>query len=1159
MIPESIIDKIKSIAQIKDFCTTAKGYGQNRLIATCPACGYYNEKKKQGLNIDVKKNVAHCFSPTCGVHYSGAIDFVMKTENLSYPDALRFVAKQYAIFIEETAETPKETGKRKPKKTATPAAPIISEPVAEPLDKLFYDAAELIFLKQSAATSLIQRKFEIGYQRSGKIMDQLESAGIVGPSHGTGARLILPKTLTDLNKLIDQARNPQPITDPAPEEKPVLDPKIAKKKAKLVATAKPDQEPEKKPVQPGAKTFCDTQLAESGLTYDDIRIETTDETGTTRYISPFIQGTRDQFNNIIEHRYDDVLIRYYDLDARPVMYKPKEGAQMKPLVRVRWQNPAAHLDKDGEPIKYQSPGGSGSHVYIPEALRKMYKHSRKIKRLYLQEGEKKAEKSCKHGIMSIGIMGINNLGTDGRLPDEIQLIVQRCEVEEVVFVLDSDWRNLSEKLENGKSVDTRPRQFFAAVRSFKEYLRTLANLNLSVEIYFGFIKFNDARAKGIDDLLVTVLAEKETELPADFDFAVNDKNGSGKYVQVNKITMLPDDKIADFWLLNDAEKFADYHKKRLETLKEFKIKGFLRKFDEKGMLVMCQQLFKEEQFWDEQEKEDRQGNTKTTLIFDYVNAMNFLQRRGFWRYEMRNGDKDLVRIENRVIQTIDHTVIKDFTKDFCREIKRLDVLNMLMRGGPQYLGPEKLSNLDITRPPIERAYYTSQDLFFREKIWEINAEGIKELNYGQFSEYVWSEKIIKHRANALPPMLEITVMTDELRRQLPDAEAYASIENGEFFIDYSADAKNCHFLQFLINCSNFNWRKKELTLEDQFLNSRHLINKLTAIGYLLHDFKDDSEQKAIIAVDGKISEVGNSNGGSGKSIVGDSIGQLIPQVIIDGKSKKLDDDNFKYNDVTEKTKNLFFDDVRANWEFESVFSIITNGMTVNQKSGKRFPLSKQETPKLYISTNHMLNGSGSSFTRRQAYIVFSDFYNAEHQPIHDFGVNFFSEWDSNQRNLFFNLMATCLVLYFKSKQNGWSGTKRIGIVPPPMEDVEKRQLRQLMGENFLTWADAYFYWDNKTKSGNLNQRHVRLELFTDFKTENPIEAKYITPAKFKDKVLAYCAYCNLDFNPKQRNHKDLDIVQYYKTNPEGHFIGKDDKTGGKEYFTLANKDFNESF
>lgn len=1140
MISESTIERIKAAAQIADFCTDVKkAYGQNRLYCECPACHYCDDKKKQGLQIDQKKNVAKCFK--CGKSYSGAINFLMETTGASYPDALTAAARQYGIFIEETAGSTSSptAGKSKGRglsakqSKATPSAP---EPKPVP---------EKFPIEPQKIANQISQKLKD--KEAKKLKEKFEKAG---------ARASENKPVQD-----PETRNPQP------------DAVSAKQSNGATRNA----------------SFCDTQLTESGLTYDDCRIETKDEKGTTRYISPFCQGTRDQFGNYLEQKGDDMLIKYYDLDGAPVMYKPERTTNMRPLIRVRWQNPAAHPDKDGNPIKYQSPAGSGSHVYIPEVLRRMYRHARKIKRLYIQEGEKKAEKSCKHGIMSVGIMGINNLATDGRLPDEIQLIVQRCEVEEVIFVLDSDWRNLSEKLETGKSVDTRPRQFFAAVRSFKEYLRTLANLGCSVEIYFSYIKFNDAKAKGIDDLFMAFpdLTSPEREavegegvnackLAADFDFAVNEKSGSGKFVQVNKITMLPDDKIADFWLLNDAEKFADYHKSRLKDLKEFKIKGYLRRFNERGTLEMAQQLFKEEQFWDEQEKTDKDGKvTSKTLVFDYVNAMNFAQRRGFWRLEMKSGERLLIRVEQRTIKTIDHTDVKDFFKDFCREIKRLDVLNMLMRGGPQYLGPEKLSNLDIYRPNIERATAEKQNIYFRKTIWEITAERVKEINYGQFTEYVWSEKIIDHEVKLFEPFVQVTVMTDELRAQLPNPELYANIENGEFFLDYSEQSKECHFLQFLMNASNFNHRKKELTIEDQFLHARNLLNKLTAFGYLLHDYKDETESKAVIAVDGKISEVGVSNGGSGKSIGGEAIGQIVPQVIIDGKNKKLDDDNFRYNDVTEKTKSLFFDDVRPNFEFESVFSIITNGMTVNQKSGRRFSLSKQDTPKLYISTNHMLNGVGSSFTRRQAYIVFSDFYNATHQPIHDFGVPFFSGWDANQWNLFYNLKATCVLLYLKSKQQGWSGAKGLGIVPPPMEDVERRKLRQLMGESFLTWAEAYFHWDEERHTGNLNQRHSRKELFDDYLNENPLERKYCNAPRFKEKVLAYCRYAGLDFNPKQRNSDGLDLMQYYPKLVEQRpdktlktillrddvppFVGRDDKTGGKEYFTLANKDFNETF
>lgn len=66
------------------------------------------------------------------------------------------------------------------------------------LDPLFEDAARLIVIHQQGSTSLIQRKFSIGYARAGRIMDQLEKAGIVGPTQGSKARDVLCVDENDL-------------------------------------------------------------------------------------------------------------------------------------------------------------------------------------------------------------------------------------------------------------------------------------------------------------------------------------------------------------------------------------------------------------------------------------------------------------------------------------------------------------------------------------------------------------------------------------------------------------------------------------------------------------------------------------------------------------------------------------------------------------------------------------------------------------------------------------------------------------------------------------------------------------------------------------------------------------------------------------------------
>jgi DNA segregation ATPase FtsK/SpoIIIE and related proteins len=75
-------------------------------------------------------------------------------------------------------------------------------------DELFDDAARLVVLHQQGSTSLIQRKFSIGYNRAGRIMDQLEAAGIVGPFEGSKARQVLYVDEVSLEQYLnDLSRN----------------------------------------------------------------------------------------------------------------------------------------------------------------------------------------------------------------------------------------------------------------------------------------------------------------------------------------------------------------------------------------------------------------------------------------------------------------------------------------------------------------------------------------------------------------------------------------------------------------------------------------------------------------------------------------------------------------------------------------------------------------------------------------------------------------------------------------------------------------------------------------------------------------------------------------------------------------------------------------
>jgi len=73
-------------------------------------------------------------------------------------------------------------------------------------DALFEDAARLIVASQVGSTSLLQRRMKLGYNRAGRLMDQLEAAGIVGGNQGSKARDVLVKTEADLQQMLDLSR-----------------------------------------------------------------------------------------------------------------------------------------------------------------------------------------------------------------------------------------------------------------------------------------------------------------------------------------------------------------------------------------------------------------------------------------------------------------------------------------------------------------------------------------------------------------------------------------------------------------------------------------------------------------------------------------------------------------------------------------------------------------------------------------------------------------------------------------------------------------------------------------------------------------------------------------------------------------------------------------
>ena len=74
-------------------------------------------------------------------------------------------------------------------------------------DPMFREAAEVVINAQQGSASLLQRKLKLGYNRAGRIIDQLEAAGIVGPFEGSKAREVMFRDIISLHEFLENEQS----------------------------------------------------------------------------------------------------------------------------------------------------------------------------------------------------------------------------------------------------------------------------------------------------------------------------------------------------------------------------------------------------------------------------------------------------------------------------------------------------------------------------------------------------------------------------------------------------------------------------------------------------------------------------------------------------------------------------------------------------------------------------------------------------------------------------------------------------------------------------------------------------------------------------------------------------------------------------------------
>jgi hypothetical protein len=248
----------------------------------------------------------------------------------------------------------------------------------------------------------------------------------------------------------------------------------------------------------------------------------------------------------------------------------------------------------------------------------------------------------------------------------------------------------------------------------------------------------------------------------------------------------------------------------------------------------------------------------------------------------------------------------------------------------------------------------------------------------------------------------------------------------------------------------------------------------SVIGYLLHSFKTSANNKAIIFNDEVISE--NPNGGSGKGIFWNALSKMKKVSSIDGKTFEFTK-SFPYQTVSTDTQILVFDDVKKNFPFESLFSLITEGITLEYKGQDAIKLPVAKSPKIIITTNYTVGGVGGSFERRKFEVEMSSFFGAHYSPLDHFGHMLFDDWSTDEWQKFDSFMLYCLQYYLKN-----------GLVKFNLKNLENRKLINETSGEFLEWMN-----DNNVSH---NERYSKSDMFEKFLNEYKDFKKWLSQKRF---------------------------------------------------------------
>ena len=479
-----------------------------------------------------------------------------------------------------------------------------------------------------------------------------------------------------------------------------------------------------------------------------------------------------------------------------------------------------------------------------------------------------------------------------------------------------------------------------------------------------------------------------------------------------------------------------------------------------------------------------------------VHLYLWLQAKGVFRIDAphyKEGYEYIILDENTVIPQT-WTQIADRVNNYLKgrsiKVHSMVTLRNAFLKTPQ-LKENSLRNLAMADISFDHATSKEQYFFFRNKTVHITAEGVSIKKKEDVTRYVWQEDVKDHD---IIPTEKILIFTDK--------------GEGNWGVKFNEKYKDHIFLQYLYNTSNPFWNQKTpLTEEQEAKIEQHIANKIYAMGYYCHGHRIGSRAFSVYSTDLLDVALGESAGGTGKSILMQAPQQLVNSHTENGKSSNLFTDKHTFGSMTKKHRGLALDDADRNFKFGNMFVYITGVFAVNPKTDKAWAYEPTKSPKIWINTNHASKDADGATERRKLYTGHSDYYHAQGEkytapfsPRDEFGKDMYEDFTKHEWNIFYNMLFESVEFQLKAPVK----------VNPPMEDITRRMNREVMGESFEDWAKEYF----APEAGNINAEILKEDALAAI--NGKLDKKYqLKSATFKKKIRAYCQDYGLIFNPKR--------------------------------------------